>query len=110
LTYDPRIIDILDEVLRHRLDEARSQVIQDIARELEIEPKVPAHMSPTTTEQLTAAGIDLSLVTVEEGEDIVVVSPKFLGDLWGPINDAIKKLNGVWIREGRQSRWELVRR
>ena len=68
-------------------------------------------MSPTTTEQLTAAGIDLSLVTVEEGEDIVVVSPKkFLGDLWGPINDAIKKLNGVWIREGRQSRWELVRR
>jgi hypothetical protein len=64
---------------------------------------------PTDINQrLSAVGVDLSLVNVEEGEDMFIVSPKkFLGDLWGPINDAIKKLNGVWIREGRQSRWEI---
>jgi hypothetical protein len=59
-------------------------------------------------EKLSAAGIDLTLVDVEEGEEIVTVSPKkFLGDLWGPINEAIRTIGGGWIREGRQSRWEI---
>jgi hypothetical protein len=59
-------------------------------------------------ERLSAAGIDLTLVDVEEGEEIVTVSPKkFLGDLWGPINEAIRTIGGGWIREGRQSRWEI---
>jgi len=59
-------------------------------------------------ERLARAGIDLSLVDVGEGEEAIVVSPKkFLGDLWGPINDAVRALGGIWIREGRNSRWEI---
>jgi len=59
-------------------------------------------------ERLAAAGIDLTLVNVDEGEEIITVSPKkFLGDLWGPINDAIRSLGGGWIRDGRDSRWEI---
>ena len=59
-------------------------------------------------ERLAAAGVDLTLVNVEEGDEIVTVSPKkFLGDLWGPINDAIRSLGGGWIRDGRDSRWEI---
>ena len=66
---------------------------------------------PTSlTEKLSSAGIDLSLLDIEEKEDVTIVSPKkFLGDLWGPINDAIKSVGGNWIREGRQSRWEIPR-
>jgi len=59
-------------------------------------------------EKLAAAGVDLTLVDVEEGDEIVSVSPKkFLGDLWGPINEAIRLLEGRWIRDGRSSRWEI---
>ncbi|MBN2335347.1 hypothetical protein JXL21_07270 [Candidatus Bathyarchaeota archaeon] len=58
--------------------------------------------------RLEAAGVDLALVDVEENEGMVSVSPKkFLGDLWGPINDAMKTLGGTWIRDGRNSRWEI---
>ncbi|MFQ6054232.1 MAG: hypothetical protein ACE5OO_08415, partial [Candidatus Bathyarchaeia archaeon] len=70
----------------------------------------PGEMWPPSSVQgrLAAAGVDLSLVDVEEGEDVIVVRPKrFLGDLWGPINDAIRSLGGGWIREGRESRWEI---
>ena len=50
----------------------------------------------------------LDAVYVDEGEEIITVSPKkFLGDLWGPINDAIRSLGGGWIRDGRDSRWEI---
>lgn len=60
------------------------------------------------SESLAAAGVDLTLVNVDEGEEIVTVSPKkFLGDLWGPINDAVRSLGGGWIRDGRDSRWEI---
>jgi hypothetical protein len=59
-------------------------------------------------ERLASAGVDLSIVDVEEGEDVVVIRPKrFLGDLWGPVNEAIRTLGGGWIREGRESRWEI---
>src|SRR4030042_1657549 len=54
--------------------------------------------------KLEAAGVDLALVDIEEGEGAMSVSPKkFLGDLWGPVNDAIKTLGGTWIRDGRRS-------
>jgi hypothetical protein len=60
-------------------------------------------------ERLDAAGIDLELVNVEEGEAAISISPKrFLGDLWSPINTQIKTLGGVWIRDGRNSRWEIA--
>lgn len=58
--------------------------------------------------KLVDAGVDLELVVIEEGENGVIISPKkFLGDLWGPVNDSIKNMGGVWIRDGRNSRWEL---
>ncbi|TRO54163.1 hypothetical protein E2P71_04790 [Candidatus Bathyarchaeota archaeon] len=58
--------------------------------------------------KLEAAGVDIALVDVEESGDMISVSPKkFLGDLWGPINDAIKTLGGNWVRDGRNSRWEI---
>lgn len=61
-------------------------------------------------ERLASAGVDLSLVDVEEGGEVIIISPKrFLGDLWGPINDAVRALGGSWIREGRESRWEIRR-
>jgi hypothetical protein len=59
-------------------------------------------------DRLAAAGVDLTLVDVEEGDEFVSVSPKkFLGDLWGPINEAIRTVGGGWIRDGRSSRWEI---
>ena len=62
----------------------------------------------TIPAKLEAAGVNLELVDVEEGEEIIIISPKrFLGDLWGPVNDAIRSLGGTWIREGRESHWEL---
>ena len=61
-------------------------------------------------EMLASAGVDLSLVDVEEEGEVIIISPKrFLGDLWGPINDAVRALGGSWIREGRESRWEIRR-
>lgn len=58
--------------------------------------------------KLEAAGVDLALVDVEESATMVSVSPKkFLGDMWGPINEAIRDLGGTWIRDGRNSRWEI---
>ena len=69
--------------------------------------------APTTPmsdieEILATSGVDLTLVDIEEGEEIVTVTPKkFLGDLWGPINDAIRLNRGGWIRDGRASRWEI---
>jgi hypothetical protein len=59
--------------------------------------------------KLEAAGVDLALVDVEQSDNMVTVTPKkFLGDLWGPINDSLKTLGGNWIRNGRNSRWEIT--
>ena len=59
-------------------------------------------------EKLKGAGIDISLLNIKEETGLVRISPKkFLGDLWGPINDTIKGVNGTWIKEGRDSRWEI---
>ncbi len=59
-------------------------------------------------EKLKAAGIDISLLNIEEGDEAVLISPKkFLGDLWAPINETMRSLGGAWIREGRESRWEI---
>lgn len=59
--------------------------------------------------QLEAAGVDLSLLDIEENETSITISPKkFLGEQWGSINDAIRGIGGNWIRDGKSSRWELV--
>lgn len=71
--------------------------------------ETPVTWPPTGIgERLAVAGVDLTLVDVDEGEEVVTISPKkFLGDLWGPINDGVRSLGGVWIRDGRESRWEI---
>ena len=73
------------------------------------EEETPVAWPPSSIEEkLKAVGVDISLLNFEEGEETTLVSPKkFLGDLWGPINDAIRNLGGTWIREGRESRWEI---
>jgi hypothetical protein len=59
-------------------------------------------------EKLKAAGIDTSLLNIEDGVESILVSPKkFLGDLWGSINETMRSFGGSWIREGRDSRWEI---
>jgi hypothetical protein len=59
-------------------------------------------------EKLKAAGIDTNLLNIEDGEVSILVSPKkFLGDLWGSINETMRSFGGSWIREGRDSRWEI---
>jgi hypothetical protein len=65
----------------------------------------------TAQAMLQAAGIDVSQLDIEENETLISISPKkFLGDIWGPINDKIRNLGGDWIRDGRNSRWELVKK
>ena len=75
------------------------------------------HQEPTTSTDwppqsahavLEAAGIDVSQLDVEENETTIMVSPKkFLGDQWNPINDKIRDIGGNWVRDGRNSRWEI---
>jgi len=65
-------------------------------------------LPPSILDKFVAAGIDISLVTIEEEDELVTVTPKrFLGDLWGLVNDEVKKLGGAWVRQGRESRWEI---
>jgi hypothetical protein len=64
----------------------------------------------STQDMLIIAGIDISQLNIEENETLISISPKkFLGDQWGPINDKIRELGGNWIRDGRNSRWEISR-
>ena len=75
---------------------------------LESTPSRPITQPVTLDEKLAAAGIDITLVDVNEEADVISVIPKkFLGDLWSPINDSVRTLGGNWIRDGRQSRWEI---
>jgi hypothetical protein len=65
--------------------------------------------SPKTAQAvLEAIGVDISQLDIEENETIISASPKkFLGDQWGSINDKIREIGGIWIRDGRNSRWEI---
>ncbi len=68
----------------------------------------PAAGGGGIADKLKAAGVDTGLLNIEEGEAATLISPKkFLGDLWGPINEQMRILGGTWIREGRESRWEI---
>jgi hypothetical protein len=64
--------------------------------------------TPDMSTRLREVGVDLELVNIEEDAEMASVTPKkFLGEAWGPINDAIRSLGGTWIRDGRSSRWEI---
>jgi len=72
------------------------------------EPSPPEAAPQTGEELLKAAGIDTLQLVIEEDETQIVATPKkFLGDLWGPMNDKIRALGGTWIRDGRNSHWEI---
>jgi hypothetical protein len=73
------------------------------------EPETQEEWPPQTAQSmLQAAGIDVSQLDIEENETTISISPKkFLGDLWGPINDKLKEIGGNWMRDGRNSRWEI---
>jgi hypothetical protein len=59
-------------------------------------------------DQLKGSGIDVNLLNIEEKDEVIIISPKkFLGDQWSTINEVIRNMGGVWIREGRDSRWEI---
>ena len=59
-------------------------------------------------EKLASIGIDLELVDIRSENDTIIMSPKkFLGDLWGPINDAVRDIGGFWVRDGRDSHWVI---
>ncbi|MFC1803471.1 hypothetical protein ACFL0D_05835 [Thermoproteota archaeon] len=82
----------------------------DVNQVIHQEPRETVEEWPPQTAHamLQAAGIDVSQLDIEENETMIAISPKkFLGDLWGPINDKIRELGGNWIRDGRNSRWEL---
>ena len=84
--------------------------IEDISQQITSTSSLPVSQPGTVEEMLAAAGIDVTLVDISEEGNIVAVSPKkFLGDLWSPINDSIRTIGGNWVREGRQSRWEIPR-
>jgi len=58
--------------------------------------------------ELAAAGVDMTLVDVKVDGDIAYITPKkFLGDLWGPIMEAVKRLGGEWIRDDKNSHWKI---
>jgi len=80
--------------------------------EAKVEERLPTlgeGWPPGSAQQvLEAAGIDVSQLDVVEDEAMVTITPKrFLGDLWGPINDKVRAMGGVWIRDGKNSRWEI---
>ncbi len=86
---------------------AETTVIRETAEEW------PPEQQPQQVDirsMLTNAGVDIALLDIEEDGALVSISPKkFLGDMWNQINDSIRGLSGNWIRDGRNSRWELQR-
>jgi len=84
-------------------------IMMSVGKGEKVSIKTREEWPPKTIEaKLGNAGVDLELVEVEIGEDIITISPKdFLGDQWTPINDSVRSLGGEWVREGRESHWEL---
>jgi hypothetical protein len=68
--------------------------------------------TPATIEDLlTSVGVDINLIDIELEKEMILIRPKkFLGDLWGAMNDSIRSLNGVWVRDGRNSHWALEKK
>ena len=58
--------------------------------------------------KLQQAGVDISQLEIIQEETGTVISPvKFLGDMWGQVNDAVRGMGGSWVRDGRNSHWEI---
>lgn len=59
---------------------------------------------PTIINKLRDAGIEpLGLLSVDPTQ----IKPiRFLADRWGPVNDVLTTNGWIWVRDGRNSRWE----
>lgn len=57
---------------------------------------------------LEQAGCNSGLVTITDHGEYVEVKPvNFLGDVWKDFMDALREHGAEWIRDGKQSRWEI---
>ena len=118
---DVSLVEVLEAVrlLDQRLAEAWLRVD---ARLVALERKCESHVlytpllvphimgdssgEPGVVEALRDAGIDpVGLLNVNPG---VVKPVRFLGDKWGGVNDVLVGLGWRWVRDGRDSRWELT--
>ena len=69
-------------------------------------PDSPSDKVIGVVNALRNAGLDVSLIYIEQdGPFITVIPKKFLGDLWGGFNTALTSAGYKWIRDGRESRW-----
>ena len=72
------------------------------------EPQPKQHGTRDYHSELAEAGVDMTLVDVKVDGGVAYVTPKkFLGDLWGPIMEAVKSLGGEWIRDDKNSHWKV---
>ena len=66
----------------------------------------PVEYTAPTKSELEASGVDVELLDfLEYGNKLK--PKKFLGDFWKDINDNIVKIGGEWIRDGKNSRFEV---
>jgi len=91
----------------------RKQVKQDNTGHTDKpKPATPNGRAPPTHTSIKTAleekGVNTSLIAISVDQGLAIITPiKFLGDMWGPINTAVRDLGGGWIRDGKQSRWEI---
>jgi len=52
----------------------------------------------------TIPNIDM-LDVLQTPEGVTLTPKKFLGDLWGPVNDDVRSRGGRWVRDGKKSHW-----
>ena len=70
---------------------------------------------PTTTASLEARVRDVlpgdlleKLTVVDQGDGLVTIKAEWLGkEAWGRLDAKVKQMGGAWIRDGKNSRWEL---
>lgn len=79
--------------------------------EKSVEPKPKSDLPPVeyagpTKSELQVAGVDVELLDfLNYGNTLK--PKKFLGDLWSDMNQKLTANNYVWVKEGKESRWEF---
>ena len=75
-------------------------------------PRVPG---PATSTSLEARVRDVlpwdlleKLTVVDQGDGLITIKAEWLGkEDWGRLDRKVKSMGGAWIRDGKNSRWEL---
>jgi len=72
------------------------------------EPQIEDHVDvgPPPKDDLIKAGVDFELVEYLAG-GLRVEPVKFLGDLWGDVNQKLKAFNYKWVSAGKESHWKF---